>query len=441
MRQKISQFIEKELKLASNTKLVLGVSGGVDSVVMTHILNDLGYHCIIAHCNFHLRGEESNRDENVVFNFGNELNLKVEKIDFDTKTYAKQNKLSIEMAARELRYRWFEEIRQKHQAQYVAVAHHSDDSVETLLMNLIRGTGLRGLKGIEAVNDKIIRPMLCCTRSEIEQYASNNQLKYIFDSSNAETDFVRNKIRLEVVPKLAEINPAIKQTLAETTERLLGTWKVFEQAIEKIKQEITYAKDNKLYIDIEKLQQQPDIQTVLFEILQPYQFHSDTIIQLTESLNSTSGLQFHSVEYVVIKDRKFLILSDRKSAENIEIQISEETTEIEKPLSLQIKTFEKQSTFSVSKLPHLIQLDLDKIKFPLTLRKWRTGDFFYPFGMNNSKKVSDFLIDEKVNILDKQDIWVLTSEEKIAWIVGMRTDNRFKINTDTQKILEIKLTF
>lgn len=441
MRQKISQFIEKELKLASNAKLVLGVSGGVDSVVMTHILNDLGYHCIIAHCNFHLRGEESNRDENVVFNFGNELNLKVEKIDFDTKTYAKQNKLSIEMAARELRYRWFEEIRQKHKAQYIAVAHHSDDSVETLLMNLIRGTGLRGLKGIEAVNDKIIRPMLCCTRSEIEQYASNNQLKYIFDSSNAETDFVRNKIRLEIVPKLAEINPAIKQTLAETTERLLGTWKVFEQAIEKIKQEITYAKDNKLYIDIEKLQQQPDIQTVLFEILQPYQFHSDTIIQLTESLNSTSGLQFHSVEYVIIKDRKFLILSDRKSAENIEIQISEETTEIEKPLSLQIKTFEKQSTFSVSKLPHLIQLDLDKIKFPLTLRKWKTGDFFYPFGMNNSKKVSDFLIDEKVNILDKQDIWVLTSEEKIAWIVGMRTDNRFKINTDTQKILEIKLTF
>lgn len=441
MRQKISQFIEKELKLASNTKLVLGVSGGVDSVVMTHILNDLGYNCIIAHCNFHLRGEESNRDENVVFNFGHELNLKVEKIDFDTKTYAKQNKLSIEMAARELRYRWFEEIRQKHQAQYIAVAHHTDDSVETLLMNLIRGTGLRGLKGIEVVNDKIIRPMLCCTRSEIEQYASNNQLKYIFDSSNAETDFVRNKIRLEIVPKLAEINPAIKQTLAETAERLLGTWRVFEQSIEKIKQEITHTKENKLYIDIEKLKQQADIQTVLFEILQPYQFHSDTIIQLTESLNSTSGLQFQSVEYVLIKDRKFLVLSNRKSAENIEIQISEETTEIEKPLSLQIKTFEKQSTFSVSKLPHLIQLDLDKIKFPLTLRKWRTGDFFYPFGMNNSKKVSDFLIDTKVNILDKQDIWVLTSEGKIAWIVGMRTDNRFKINADTQKILEIKLTF
>lgn len=437
MRQKISEFIEKEIKLAPQTKLIVGVSGGVDSVAMLHILSELGFECVVAHCNFHLRDEESNRDEKLVENWAEKLHLTFEKIDFDTKTYAKEHKLSIEMAARELRYEWFEKIRQKYQTEYVAVAHHADDAVETLLINLIRGTGLRGLKGIDIVNEKIIRPMLCCSRNEIEKYANDNRLEYVIDSTNTDTDFVRNKIRLEILPKLAEINPSIKQTLNETTKRLQGTWNVFEQSIEKIKSEITYAKDDKLYIDIEKLKSQADIQTVLFEILQPYQFHSDIISQIADNLDGTSGVMFHSHTSILIKDRKYLILSDKKLIENNEFEIFEETSEIDNPFLLKFNKFEKKTDFVVSKLSNKVHMDYEKIKFPLLLRKWQVGDSFHPFGMKNSKKVSDFLIDKKVNVLDKQNVWVLISDKKIIWIVGMRTDNRFKITEKTTKILEI----
>lgn len=445
MHQKIRHFIEKELLLTPNAKLVLGVSGGVDSVVMMHILNSLGFHCIVAHCNFHLRGEESDRDEKSVELWAKKLGLSFEKIDFDTKRYATECKISIEMAARELRYTWFEEIREKHQAQYIAVAHHADDAVETMLLNLIRGTGLRGLKGIEAINGKIIRPMLCSTREQVEKYAESHQLTYVFDSTNAETDFTRNKIRLEILPKLAEINPSIQQTLSETITRLQGTWKVFDGAIESITSDITHKKADKIYIDINKLKQQKDVKTVLFEILQPYQFHSDIVYQITESLENNSGLQFHSPDFILVKDRSYLILSPKTNIgnigniENTEIEIDNNTSTIQYPFSLHLKTFEKDMNFKVSKSTDKVHIDLSKIKFPLILRKWESGDFFYPFGMEKSKKVSDFLIDEKVNIIDKQNIWVLTSDKKIVWIVGMRTDNRFKINVSTQKILEIKI--
>lgn len=443
MRQKIHQFIEKEMKLTPGTKLIAGVSGGADSVVMLHILNDLGYDCIVAHCNFHLRGEESDRDEKVVENWAKRLQLPFEKVDFDTSSYAKENKLSIEMAARELRYHWFEKIRQKHHAEYISVAHHADDSAETLLMNLIRGTGLRGLKGIEAINGKIIRPMLCCSRNEIETYAESNRLNFITDSTNANTDFVRNKIRLETIPSLAEINPSIKQTLTETADRLLGAWKVYEQTIEKIKSEITSIKNDRLYIHIKKLQQQADVRTVLFELLQPYQFHSDVVKQIAESLEDNSGLTFHSSEHTLLKDREYLILTKNAEIGNdfTEILIQENTTEILTPISLSFKKMEKNEPFVISKHPKKIHLNYYRLKFPLTIRKWRSGDVFKPFGMNHFKKISDYLIDQKVDVITKQNTFVITSDDEIVCILGMRTDNRYKVDENATTIWEINVNF
>ncbi|MGC3976911.1 MAG: tRNA lysidine(34) synthetase TilS [Paludibacteraceae bacterium] len=441
MRHKISRFIAEELKLTPHTKLILGISGGIDSVVMLQILNKLDYKCVIAHCNFHLRGEESSRDEEVVHRLADKLQLPFEKIDFDTKAYARKHKLSIEMAARDLRYNWFENLRQKYNSPYIAVAHHKDDSIETLLMNLIRGTGLRGLKGIEPINGKIIRPLLCCTRQEIESYATKNHLNFVTDSTNADTDFVRNKIRLQIIPALAEINPSIKQTLSETTERLQGTWKIFEQTIQEIKQEITIIKDNKLHINIKKLQQQADIRTVLFEILQPYSFHPDVVNQVTDNLTSNSGLKFYSADYILIKDRDYLILIKNTELENEanEVLIEKDQARLDTPIALTFAIKKKDTDFIVSKSKYKIHLNYDKLKFPLVVRKWRPGDIFKPFGMQNFKKVSNFLIDEKVDLITKQHTLVIASNEDIVWIIGMRIDNRFKISEKTTRIFEINV--
>lgn len=436
-RQKIGQFIEKEIGLEPGTRLIAGVSGGVDSVVMLHVLSTLGYACVVAHCNFHLRGEESNRDEDFVRALAKKYQLPFLKIDFDTREYARQQKISIEMAARDLRYAWFEKIRAEQNAAAIAVAHHADDSVETFLMNLMRGSGLRGLKGIEPKNGNIIRPLLYCTRNKVETYARENGLKSVFDSTNADTDFLRNKIRLELLPLLAEFNPSIRQTLAETIGRLQGTWKVFENNIEKIAQEITFIRNGNLYIDIKKLQCQPDVPTVLFELLQPYRFHTDVVNQIVENLEDTSGTQFQADGYLLIKDREYLILSEEKEPESFETEISTEITEINTPIHLIFNKKEKKEDFIVSKTAEKAHVDFDKLRFPLKLRAWRAGDVFYPFGMTQSKKVSDFLIDEKVNVLEKQQIRVLVSGNDIVWIVGMRVDNRFRVTDDTENVLEM----
>ena len=437
IRQKIGQFIQKKINVSSGARLILGVSGGVDSVVMLHVLSSLDYKCVVAHCNFHLRSEESNRDEAFVKALAESFRLPFLKTDFDTREYARQQKISIEMAARDLRYAWFEKIRKEQNAEAIAVAHHADDSVETFLMNLMRGSGLRGLKGIEPINGNVIRPLLCCTRGEIETYARVNKLKSVFDSTNSNTDFLRNKIRLELLPMLAEFNPSIRQTLTETIGRMQGAWKVFENNIEKITRENTFRQNGYLYIDIQKLQRQPDVNTVLFELLQPYHFHTDVVNQIVENLQDTSGARFQSDGYVLIKDREYLILSEEKRRNDFETEISEGNIEIKTPIHLFFNKKEKKDDFNISKTKEAVHVDFDKLRFPLTLRVWRAGDIFYPFGMTRSKKVSDFLIDEKVNVLEKQHTYVLLSGNDIVWVVGMRVDNRFRVTNETKNVFEI----
>ena len=436
---KVQLFIESNQLLTPQSRVIVGVSGGVDSVVLLNILSKLGYECVVAHCNFHLRGKESDRDEEFVAKLAEKQGLLYKKVDFDTVSYAKRHKISIEMAARDLRYDWFAGLLNDLKAQAIAVAHHADDSIETMLINSVRGSGLRGLYGIDARNGNIVRPLLICTREEIETYARKNNLSNVFDSTNASSDFLRNKFRNEILPALAHINPSVKQTFLENMNRMRGAWKIYNQKIQEIRKEICSTHGNQVYIDIPKLMQQADVSTVLFEILQPFHFKNSVVDDVVNGLKSTSGAQFFSDTHCVLKDRNQLIIEVKEVDCDLEYQIEKETKSIHEPVSMEFRQFSSDENFQISRKPEKIHIDADKVHFPLTLRPWRKGDFFYPFGMTGKKKVSDFFIDEKINRFSKEDAWLLVSGDDIVWIAGLRLDNRFRITTETKNILEISI--
>jgi len=438
MLQKINNYIATHHLLNKEQAVVIGVSGGADSTALLHILHTLGYQCIIAHCNFKLRKEESERDEEFVRTMALEMKLPYESVHFETKQYASSKKISIEMAARELRYNWFNRLITKYNAQAVAVAHHADDSVETILMNLVRGTGIRGLSGIPPRNDNVIRPLLCCTRKEIEDYLVKNNLEHVDDSTNFQNEYQRNKFRNQVIPLLEEINPSVKITLSETARRFESYKNIFDKYIGNIKNELISHENNFIRIDIEKLKSLTEIQTLLFELLLPYKFSAATVENIVDNLDDISGKRFYSDTHELIKDRNYLIIGSRSRNETEEYRININDSEILSPVHITFTIKNYDNEFIISKNQLCIHADMDEVEFPLTLRKWRTGDSFYPFGMNHPKKLSDFMIDEKINLLEKNNIWLLVSADKIMWVVGKRMDNRFKISDKTKKILEIR---
>ncbi len=437
--KKVRQFIDSNQLLIDNDRILVGVSGGADSVVLLHILLKLGFECVVAHCNFHLRGEESMRDELFVEKLAEKYKLIYKKTDFDTVRFAKSNKISIEMAAREMRYAWFKKLAPENKCQTIATAHHTDDSIETLLLNMIRGTGLKGLTGIEPRNGDIVRPVLCCTRSEIEQYAQKNKLEYITDSTNLANEYSRNKIRNLILPMMADINPSVKQSLAENISRFRGSWKIYSEKIAEIEAHITFNKENQTFVDIDKLKSQSDPKTILFEILQKYQFNSDVISNIFEGLDKSSGKRYYSDTHRLLKDREHLIVDEIEPNNTLEFSIDESTKSISIPINLSLNKKARNEDFIISKKSDKIHIDADKIKFPLTLRKWKKGDSFHPFGMKESKKLSDFFINEKINRNQKENIWLLVSDNKIVWIIGLRMDERFRITEKTKNILEISL--
>lgn len=437
--KKVRQFIDSNQLLIDNDRILVGVSGGADSVVLLHILLKLGFECVVAHCNFHLRGDESMRDELFVEKLAEKYKLIYKKTDFDTVRFAKSNKISIEMAAREMRYAWFKKLAPENKCQTIATAHHTDDSIETLLLNMIRGTGLKGLTGIEPRNGDIVRPVLCCTRSEIEQYAQKNKLEYITDSTNLANEYSRNKIRNLILPMMADINPSVKQSLAENISRFRGSWKIYSEKIAEIEAHITFNKENQTFVDIDKLKSQSDPKTILFEILQKYQFNSDVISNIFEALDKSSGKRYYSDTHRLLKDREHLIVDEIEPNNTLEFSIDESTKSISIPINLSLNKKARNEDFIISKKSDIIHIDADKIKFPLTLRKWKKGDSFHPFGMKESKKLSDFFINEKINRNQKENIWLLVSDNKIVWIIGLRMDERFRITEKTKNILEISL--
>ncbi len=441
MLQKVQSFIIKHELLNYNKPVLVGVSGGADSVALWHILKTLGYKCIIAHCNFHLRHEESDRDEVFVKTLAESYNTTFYKIDFDTYNYASEHGISLEMAARELRYNWFYKLLKEHDAQAIAIAHHADDNIETMLLNLIRGTGLRGLTGMPIRNKNVVRPLLCCSRQEIEQYLSDNQLSHVEDSTNRETDCKRNIIRNKVLPLLEELNPSVRQTLYKSSERFKETYHIYSDAIQSVTQDIITPDTEILKIDIKKLKSYPYYPSILYELISPYGFNSMIVEQISDSLNKDSGKQFFSETHGLLKDRETLILYKKHYHNNEKIYlIHEHTSYPDYPVKLKFEKIINSVGFEVSRKKYRIHIDIDKIQYPLQLRKWHEGDSFQPFGMKGMKKLSDFFIDNKLNLLQKEAIWLLVSgDEKIIWIVGIRADNRFRINENTQNILEITL--
>jgi tRNA(Ile)-lysidine synthase len=438
MISKVRQYIRKNNLLPGKSRVIVGLSGGADSIVLLHILHALEFNCMAAHCNFHLRGSESDRDEEFSIRFSDLLGIPFFKTDFDTVSYADKKNISIEMAARELRYEWFEMLRKKEYAEAIAVAHHKDDSAETVLINLIRGTGIKGLTGIKPVNGNIIRPLLCLSKQEILDYAHKNDLKYVIDSTNCEDTFTRNKIRLQVIPLLESINPSFTSGLIRTVENLTEAEKLYDQAI---KEAISRCFDEKNgVIDIPPLLSYPSPEAVLYEIIKNYGFGRDLAFNLAESIRRQSGKEFFSDKYRIVKDRKkFILIPLKQINDKKEYRIEMTTKNLHEPVKLEISHVDYTPGFQFPPEKKMACFDEDKLCFPLVLRKWQTGDRFNPFGMKGSKKLSDYFSDHKFSRVDKENTWVLCSANTICWIVGERTDRKFKVDDNTRKLCILKL--
>lgn len=425
--------------LTDDRPVLVGLSGGADSVALLGVLVRLGYDCIAVHCNFHLRGEESLRDEHFAEDFAVRL-LKVPfyKTDFDTSGYAAEKHLSIEMAARELRYNWFERMRLKLGAQAIAVAHHRDDSVETLLMNLVRGTGIRGLVGIRPKNGFVVRPLLAVSRQDILHWLAGRQYVYMTDSTNLSDAYTRNFVRLRVLPLLEEMNPSVKTTIARTAEHLSAAETIYLETIRKARQEVM-TPDHRL--SIPALLQYPAPETILYELLRPYGFTRLVSDDVFLSLSKESGKCFYATDYRLVKDRDYLlIVARRQEPESAIYTLETEEGVWHVPIELSCRKIVLSSDFHIRKDKHMAYLDYDKLRFPLVLRHWQEGDWFVPFGMKGRKKLSDYFSDHKFSRIQKEQTWLLCSGNDIVWIVGERSDNRFRIDEGTKSVLIVNFS-
>lgn len=434
MRDLVRAYIEKYQLLTENRPVLVGVSGGADSIALLTILVELGYSCIAAHCNFHLRGEESLRDERFTKEYVEKLQIPFVKIDFETEQYAVENHLSIEMAARELRYRWFEEQRVHWGAQAIAVAHHRDDNVETFLMNLIRGTGIRGLSGIQPKNGFVVRPMLAVSREEIQNWFAKRNLSYVTDSTNLSDAYTRNFIRLRILPLLEEVNPSVKKAIARTSEHLAATEAIYLQVIEEARKEV-FDSENRL--SIAALMKYPAPNAVLYELLKVYGFSRSVVEDIYSSLTKESGKVFFSSSFRLIKDRDYLLFSPLVKEEIQEYILNGDEKEWIGPIELSFESVVITTDFQIRKEKNIAYFDADKLTFPLTLRKWQEGDWFIPFGMKGRKKLSDYFSDRKFSRLEKEQTWLLCSGDTIIWIVGERSDNRFCLDKMTKRALVV----
>jgi len=430
MIETVRTYIEKHKLLIPDEPVLVGLSGGADSVALLSVLCKLGYTCIAAHCNFHLRGDESQRDETFCKELALHFQIPFHKADFETSKYAKEKHISIEMAARELRYEWFEKLRQEVDAQAIAVAHHQDDNVETLLMNLCRGTGIRGLAGIRPKNNFVVRPLLSITRNDILHWLDMHNLSHVTDSTNLSDIYTRNFIRHKVVPLLEEVNPSVSNNISRTANLLSGVESLYLYAIEEIHKKV-FVKDD--YISITALMAYPAPEVVLYEILKPYGFNRFVVADVFSVLNKESGKSFYSSTHHLVKDRQYLQLTPIEADIQQRYVLSPDETIFDGAIKLSFQKREIAPDFSVEKNKNIAFLDYDKLTFPLVLRTWEKGDRFVPFGMKGQKKISDYFSDNKYSLIDKKKAWLLCSGDDIIWIVGDRVDDRFCIKKDTKR--------
>lgn len=436
MLHAFQDHLNQKFPFLKSKKLLLAVSGGVDSMVLLDLLRTLNYDFAVAHCNFQLRDEASNLDEKLVENYclKHEIIFFVKR--FETIDYAELNKQSIQIAARELRYQWFKELLQINSLDYLITAHHLDDSVETFLINFTRGTGIDGLLGIPEMNENLVRPLLIFSREEIHDYALQNGVKWREDASNATTKYLRNKFRHDIIPVFKNKNEQFLKSYQQTISNLSQSSQLIQDACNLVGEKVFLKSEHLLEIDIEGLKKFPNYNEYLYQWLKKYDFKSwEDIFEL---VNGSTGKKIYSEGFILLKNRNSLILNKIEVEKKEEIEIFEHEKEILSPISLIFESIiDNETVFNNS---NEIVVDADLLKFPLKLRKKEQGDYFYPFGMRGKKKVSKYFKDEKFSMFNKQETWLLVNNnEEIIWIVGSRMDDRFKINNQTNYKLKIKL--
>jgi tRNA(Ile)-lysidine synthase len=386
-----------------------------------------------------LRGDESDEDANFVRTVAQSNTIPYFEKSFDTIKLVNENKLSVQEAARELRYRWFEEIATKENFQYYATAHHFDDQLETFFINLFRGTGVKGLRGIKPKNGKCIRPLLFATRDEISGYAAKYNILYREDSSNRSEKYLRNRIRHQIIPALASVKSDYKTGFSKTFQLLSGVEKFIDDKLDKLRNDLLRYREGQVYISMDELNKLTPAGFYLHELLHPFGFNMDATGKIPDAMKNNPGKIFLSKTHQLLIDRYDLIISPTEKALSMSYFIEAGQTEILTPLRLKLESFNKTENTTIDPGRNVAQFDLGKIEFPLKLRRWEEGDFFYPFGMKGKKKVSDYFTDRKFSLFEKQKTWILLSGENIIWIVGHRVDNRYKIDQQTISILKITL--
>jgi tRNA(Ile)-lysidine synthase len=419
-------------------KVLLAISGGIDSMVLLHLFEKSHFDYGIVHCNFQLRGDESDKDEEFV-----KTQVLIHGVPaffetFETKEYASLNGISIEMAARELRYEFFEKVRSENDFGFIVTAHHQDDLIETFFLNLSRKTGIKGLTGIKEKARKIVRPLLFASRNDIEKYANDNFIEFREDSSNNEVIYQRNFLRHKILPLFNELNPSFKKNILSSIENLKDAEQVYSGFLNSEKVNVVAENNNEVVINIQALQKSLYPRILLLEILSEFKFNPTVVDEIFKSLSTESGKKFFSKTHRLIKDRESLFVSLIKENGDKIYYIEKDDIELFEPLNISIEKFSAEN-FQIIKETNIACIDLDEIDFPLLIRKWRQGDYFQPLGMTGFKKVSDFFIDQKIPIQKKENTWLLCSGKKIVWIMGHRIDNRFKITPETLNVLKIEI--
>lgn len=460
--QRFINYIQQQNLFQKKDRLILAVSGGADSVALTELCFQAGFDFEIAHCNFQLRGEESERDEKFVVQLAERYhkNISVEK--FETKKYAEENKISIQVAARELRYKWFLKIcydrafgdnlnekpgwritiNSSNPKVYLLTAHHANDNIETLLMNFFKGTGIKGLQGIQPENELmpwIIRPLLFTRRQEILDFLQQNNLQFVEDSSNASDKYTRNYFRHQLIPSIEKVFPKVEENLLDNLERFKEIQILYQQSVDLHKKKLLEQKGNEIHIPVLKLLKTIALKTILYEIIKDFGFTPHQTEEVIHLLKSETGKYVSSATHRILKNRNWLIIAPINTVAAQHILINENDQEINFDSGrLRIK----KTAMKDEKIPSsdsVAMLDLHNIPFPLLLRKWKQGDYFYPLGMQKKKKLSKFFIDQKMSLTDKENIWVIESNKRIIWIIGKRIDDRFKIKENTKKVLLLEI--
>ena len=438
MLKAFNSFIDSTEITNINEHILIGLSGGRDSIFMANMFIKSGYKIAVAHCNFNLRDKEADNEQAFVENFAKSNNLEFHTINFNTKKYASDNSMSIQMAARELRYNWFEKIRTENNFNKVAIAHNKNDSVETFLINLTRGTGIKGLTGIKPLNKHVIRPILFAERKEITDYLIENKIKWKDDSSNNIDKYTRNNIRLNIIPEFEKMNSNFVSTMSNNIDKLNNVYSVYNKEINFKRKKILINQTDRVLINIEIIKKLKPLEIYLYEFIKGFNFTPEQIHEIIDILNSIPGKQVHSPTHRIIKDREYLIITELNTNKSEQEYIIEQgTSEITIPINLHIDLL-NNINYKIPLTSNISSIDFNSLEFPLKLRKWRTGDKFMPFGMSKFKKLSDFFKDNKLSVVDKENVWLLSDRsDNIVWIVNNRTDNRYRITDKTTKIIQL----